>query len=217
MPDSFLILNTFEPAIWLAIAICLLAATIAYSTIHHTGCLITANSGHTRRIPASRYDRLTAALTSAIRVAGAMLSRPDRVFGRTLAERILLTVGLWHAVVVSGIFQGQLFHAYTHRQTAANVNTIEELAALPDMRLAIRYRNIMTDVLGDESQYSTPVLQRLRSKVIFVPANTSVYETVLGTPNVADIDRLVNFRMVAQQYRRADGFSSVHMLKEYPK
>lgn len=201
----------------MAIAFCLLVATISYLLIHYTSGLITANTGHTCRISYTRYDRLTAALTSAIQVAGSMLSRPGRDFGRTCAERILLTVGLWHAVVVSGIFQGQLFQAYTHRQTAANVNTIEELAALPDMRLAIRYRNIMTDVLGEDRGHSTPVLQRLRSKVMFVPANSSVYETVLGTPNVADIDRLLNYRLVAPQYRRSNGYSSVHLLEEYPK
>lgn len=208
-----LFLNIFQPPVWLTLAVCLLAAAIAYASIHHIDTAVSAPTV-SPPIASTTFDRHTATLTAALRALGAMLSRPERGFGRTAAERLLLTVCLLHAVVMTGLFQAQLFHVYTHRTTVANVNTIEQLAA-SDQRLAIRYRNIVPDVLGAERDAA--VVQRLRRKLVYVPAETDVYETVLGTERLADIDRILNYRLLAQQFVRPTGFSSVHVLREYPK
>lgn len=216
MPDTHLFLNTFKPAVWFSLAISLLAAALAYTPIHHASSIMSQPAGHITRIPFTRYEQLTMALTYALRLPGTMLSRPERGFGGSWAERILLTVALWHAVLMPGIFQGQLFDAYTHPQTAANVNTIAELVALPDMRLAIRHRNSLTDVMGVDGSYSTPVLRQLHDRVVYKPTNMTAYETVLAAPNVADIDRLLHFQLMQPLYRRYDGYSKLHALTEYP-
>lgn len=216
-PPARLFVNVFAPPVWWALAVSVASAAAAYVPVHSCVRRPTAASGRHR----SRYERCAHAVAASLRLVGVALSRQERGFGRTAAERWLLLVCLWHSVVMVGLFQGQLYDVYTHPRTAANVNTIDELAAAGDVRLAIRFRGIAADVLGGVAEQPTPTQQRLRAKVVEVAANSSVYETVLGrrgAVRMADIDRLMNYQLVAPQYRRkADGRSRVHVLPEYPK
>lgn len=216
----WLFLNIFKPNVWLTIFSVLSLAALAYGPIDRFGGNFDSRHGGGG---ASFYDRVNRSVTAGIRVMGTALSRPERGFGATLAERCLLLVCLWHSVVVCGIFQGQLFEAYSGRQTVANVNTVEELAH-SDRRLVIHYVNIVDDVLGSEDDVGgvdgarmQTALERLRQRIVYMPVNVSVYDTVLTVPNVVEVDRLLNYRLVRPMLRRPDGFSRVHILAEYPK
>lgn len=195
----------------------LLTVALVYCPLHFICLSATTGTNNPPPAPAApRYIRLTDTIAAALRVLGAMLSRPDAAFGRTLSERLVLTVCLWHAIVMTGIFQGQLFNVYTHRQTVANVNTLEQLAS-SDLRLVIRAGGVLQNGLSEAWTQHGSVIERLNKRLLHVPANSTVYGTVLGTPNVADIDRVLNYELVAQRYVRADGFSRLHVLEENPK
>lgn len=203
------------------IAISLLAVAVAYCPLHQITSSLYKDNRPLNIIQspddsAHFYIRLTNTVSAALRVLGSMLSRPDARFGRTAAERILLTICLWHAIVMTGTFQGQLFNVYTHRQTVANVNTLEQLAD-SDLRLVVRAGGILQNGLTEAWSQQVSVIERLNKRLLYVDANTTVYETVLRTPKVADIDRILNYELVAQRYVRSNGFSSVHVLQEKPK